>query len=496
MYQTVGWDCIEMLAKAMRLPLYVESIKGDGREVGKDYLPTEGDEVEDLYRLLSRVSKEMGVSGVAVGAILSDYQRVRVESVCLRLGLTPLAYLWQRDQSELLREMVMIGMESVLVKVACLGLNEKHLGKTLEEVEEELSKLAKKWGVNVCGEGGEYETFTMDCPLFRHQLTAESQTIVTHSQDAFAPVCLLVQKLKLVEKNRFYVESSHVELVDKALADNDMGSLHPLDYCAPYNKKQNIADLPSVQVMSVDLREVTQRYVEDGDGWFQVLNIIGEGGTEDSCVRDAFIKLEKVLRDHEMGLKQVVKVMMYVDSMQSYVAMNAQYSQYFDLNPPVRVCVGVGVDKLPVGCKLVLNVVGAREEEKKVLHVQGWSHWAPANIGPYSQAVLVGKNILISGMIGLVPGNMLMVGEGEAAQAGLALRHVERVAQVVGVGEEVLSKAKIVNCYVLDVEGAKQAEHVWRTSLEDQENVPKINFLVVNELPRMAKVEWEVVLKI
>merc|ERR1719508_61194 len=130
----------------MRLPLYVETVRGEGKEVGKDYMPTEGDEVEDLYRLLEKVSRETGAKGVAVGAILSDYQRVRVESVCLRLGLTPLAYLWQRDQSELLREMVMIGMESVLVKVACLGLNEKHLAKTLEEVEEELSKLAKKWG--------------------------------------------------------------------------------------------------------------------------------------------------------------------------------------------------------------------------------------------------------------------------------------------------------------------------------------------------------------
>ena len=362
----------------------------------------------------------------------------------------------------------------------------------LGEVEEELGRLAKKWGVNVCGEGGEYETFTMNCPLFRHQLIAESQTIVTHSEDAFAPVCLLVQKLILAEKDRVFAESSHVELVRKALADNDIGNLHPLDYCAPYNNAHNTADLPNVEVTRVDLREVAQRYIEDGDGWFQVLNISG-GGTDDSCVKEAFLTLEKVLQTHELSLKQVVKVMMYVDSMQSYGAMNAQYSKFFGLNPPVRVCVGVGVDKLPVGCKLVISVVGIREGEKKVLHVQGWSHWAPANIGPYSQAVAVNKSIFISGMIGLVPGNMLMIGDGEGAQAGLALRHVQRVARAMGGGEMVVSK---VNCYVLDVEGAKQAEHVWRTNCEDQENVIKVNFLVVNELPRMAKVEWEVVLKV
>ena len=29
---------------------------------------------------------------------------------------------------------------------------------------------ADKYGVNVCGEGGEYETFTLDCPLFHKRL--------------------------------------------------------------------------------------------------------------------------------------------------------------------------------------------------------------------------------------------------------------------------------------------------------------------------------------
>lgn len=40
---------------------------------------------------------------------------------CARLGLTPIAYLWERPQPELLREMVVAGMESWLVKVAGAG---------------------------------------------------------------------------------------------------------------------------------------------------------------------------------------------------------------------------------------------------------------------------------------------------------------------------------------------------------------------------------------
>ena len=58
-----------------------------------------------------------GVQGVSVGAILSDYQRVRVENVCGRLSLVPLAYLWRQSQSALLADMIHCGTEAVLIKV-------------------------------------------------------------------------------------------------------------------------------------------------------------------------------------------------------------------------------------------------------------------------------------------------------------------------------------------------------------------------------------------
>lgn len=51
--------------------------------------------------------------------------------------------------------------------MAALGLKpEVHLGKSLQQMQGTLRGLGKKFGVNVCGEGGEYETLTLDCPLF------------------------------------------------------------------------------------------------------------------------------------------------------------------------------------------------------------------------------------------------------------------------------------------------------------------------------------------
>jgi diphthine-ammonia ligase len=54
-----------------------------------------------------------------------------------------LAYLWQREQVELLQEMIDAGLVAVLIKVAGVGLTEKHLGKTLSEMQPILLKLVR-----------------------------------------------------------------------------------------------------------------------------------------------------------------------------------------------------------------------------------------------------------------------------------------------------------------------------------------------------------------
>jgi diphthine-ammonia ligase len=77
------------------------------RDHALKYSVTPGDEVEDMFALLSEVKRRIpSVGAVSSGAIASDYQRLRVESVCSRLGLVSLAYLWKQDQTLLLEEMV------------------------------------------------------------------------------------------------------------------------------------------------------------------------------------------------------------------------------------------------------------------------------------------------------------------------------------------------------------------------------------------------------
>ncbi|XP_034489328.1 uncharacterized protein LOC117793033 isoform X2 [Drosophila innubila] len=189
MYQTVGHMGIEILASAMGLPLYRRETKGKSTQTGKQYVPTDDDEVEDLYSLLDTCKHELNVEAVAVGAILSDYQRVRVENVCSRLNLISLAYLWRRDQTELLQEMIDCQVHAIIIKVAALGLvPDRHLGKSLREMQTHLLKMRDKYGLNVCGEGGEYETFTLDCPLFKQRIVVEDIQTIISSADPICPV--------------------------------------------------------------------------------------------------------------------------------------------------------------------------------------------------------------------------------------------------------------------------------------------------------------------
>ena len=98
-----------------------------------------------------------------------------------------------------------------------------------------------------------------------------------------------------------------------------------------------------------------------------------------------------------------------------------------------------------------------------------------------------GSTLLTAGSIGLLPGSMELVTT-EAAQAALALRHLARVASVMaGLG---LEAATSVNCYVTSQQAARQAGRVWE-EVDGREEALEVRMIRVAQLPRYAKVEWE-----
>jgi diphthine-ammonia ligase len=189
-FQTVGHSVIAAYSQCMGVPLHRRAISaGASKNQDMVYDVTQNDEVEDLFQLLAEVKRlHPDANAVSSGAVLSDYQRLRVEHVCARLSLTSLAFMWRRPQKQLLRTMIDRGVEAIVIKIAAMGLKPHHLGQTVAALETTFCELEDQYGNHAAGEGGEYETLTLDCPLFTHRLVIDEARVVTVSADKFAPV--------------------------------------------------------------------------------------------------------------------------------------------------------------------------------------------------------------------------------------------------------------------------------------------------------------------
>jgi diphthine-ammonia ligase len=135
---------------------------------------TEGvkeEELRDLEKTLASAKSRFRLEGIYTGALASVYQKSRVEKVCENLGLECISPLWGVDPEAHLRRLVKDGFVSMVVSVSALGLDQGWLGRILDgPAVDELVALGAKFKFHVGLEGGEGETFVLDCPLFKKRV--------------------------------------------------------------------------------------------------------------------------------------------------------------------------------------------------------------------------------------------------------------------------------------------------------------------------------------
>ena len=94
MFQTIGTTIVPAISSSLGVPLVTRELKGKSLCKNLTYSITSKDEIEDLYELLLEAKlKFPDLQAVVSGAVLSDYQRIRVENVCSRLGLVSISPL-------------------------------------------------------------------------------------------------------------------------------------------------------------------------------------------------------------------------------------------------------------------------------------------------------------------------------------------------------------------------------------------------------------------
>ena len=125
-------------------------------------------ELNELQNLLENAKKNFGIDGIVHGGLFSDYQRTRFEKIGNDLDLKIISPLWHVDQKNYMCELLESKFKFIITSVTSAGLDQTWLGKeiTIPDVEQ-LEKLSIKYSFNLAFEGGEAETFVIDCPLFR-----------------------------------------------------------------------------------------------------------------------------------------------------------------------------------------------------------------------------------------------------------------------------------------------------------------------------------------
>lgn len=155
-FHTPNLNVVPAIAEAMGKELIL------GRSTGEEDSDMEG---------LRQALEGLDIDGIVTGAVWSDYQWDRMNLVCGDLGLRFFAPMWRKDQDYLMEQMIDAGVEAVIVGCYAEGFDESWLGRPLNhETLAELRKLRDKYGISIMGEGGEYESLTLNSPSFRYPL--------------------------------------------------------------------------------------------------------------------------------------------------------------------------------------------------------------------------------------------------------------------------------------------------------------------------------------
>ncbi|KAA8917103.1 hypothetical protein TRICI_000775 [Trichomonascus ciferrii] len=485
MYQTVGYHALSMYGECLGVPLYRGAIEGSSKAIGLEYEATEKDETEDLFRLLKTVKEcQPEVEGVSVGAILSNYQRTRVEDVCNRLGLTSLAFLWQRRQDELLDEIVDSGVDARIIKTAAVGLGKQHLGRSLGEARADLIKYHEMYGIHLCGEGGEYETLVVDAPIFRKRLHLDMQN--SHIKDLSSEFVSYLERIKVdLHEKDTSPQSWHIPvppLLNERFRETHDEDCPDIDYPSTGTTETSKDE----KAVYIECQSSTYRTENDAIVFNNLQSPDNNNPDIEKETQRVFNLLDEELQKHNLDYASLTSITLLLKDMGDFDTVNRIYKTRFSRSlPPARLCIAT---RRIVGM-VQLSAV-ASEAARTGLHVQGCSYWAPSNIGPYSQAIFTNDVYYFSGQIGLIPAT-LQLHTSLKTQSILALQNLVNVA--------VAQSADInaVFCFITDRNLYKPIQQIWKSvaqALDPVETLVKARnnlvVAVVDNLPKNAAVEW------
>ena len=148
-------------SKSMQIPQL--TIKSESDETDN--------EINSLEKILIQAMDEYQIEGLVHGGIQSQFQKEKFKNLCNKLNLKSITPLWNRNSLEYMNELISSNFVFIITSVSSGGLDDSWLGKTITKNDiDNLYALSQKFGFNLTFEGGEAETFVVNCGLFSHPI--------------------------------------------------------------------------------------------------------------------------------------------------------------------------------------------------------------------------------------------------------------------------------------------------------------------------------------
>lgn len=135
------------------------------------------DELILLEKLLKNAIDEFEIEGLVHGGIKSKFQKEKFGKLCTKLNLKIVSPLWDSEPKQYMNDLLESNFCFIMTTVSSDGLDDQWLGKLISKSDvKKLDNLSDKFGFNLNFEGGEAETFVIDCPLFSNSIKINKST--------------------------------------------------------------------------------------------------------------------------------------------------------------------------------------------------------------------------------------------------------------------------------------------------------------------------------
>ena len=372
------------------------------------------------------------------------------------------------NPEQLLDDMTSVGLSARIVKVASGGLDESVLwGDVIGDrgVRSRVKRGVERFGGegSVLGEGGEYETVVVAGWWGTGRVeVAEGEREIVRGEGGEAWVKVADSGGKVVGMG--FGEGDGEAWRERLRAPG----LWDQEFEALVRRRSRLGEMNTEgerelwdQAQETDRKWEAQISEIQSSLGLTISNMISKNASTHITAEEQMSGISSILlsRLHDYGQSPsdilfTTILLRYTDD---FASVNTEYAKLFTTkpNPPARVTVACGntlPDDVAVMVSVIVDTPGPHEH-RQGLHVQSRSYWAPANIGPYSQAITQPLNhntnaslVYIAGQIPLVPASMDVVQQPSSeqdldsnpldlfhTQALLSLQHLWRIGRATNV---------------------------------------------------------------